>query len=59
VFYLSVPSSYFCGCLQYFEIIVPLRQTLFLKITGSRLELNQGNGVGVPFQYSILVPQTV
>jgi hypothetical protein len=55
---LSVPLSYFLGCLQYPEIFVRLRQTLFLKISRSHSEPNQGNGVGVPFQLSIFGPET-
>jgi hypothetical protein len=45
--FLSVP---FFGCLQYPEIFVSIRQTLFLEIARTRSESNQGNKVGVPFQ---------
>jgi hypothetical protein len=41
---------FFIGCLQYPEIVVPLRQTLFLNTARSHLEPNQGNGVSTPFQ---------
>jgi len=37
------------GCLQYPQISVPLRQTLFLETARSLLEPNQGNRMGVPF----------
>jgi hypothetical protein len=47
---LSVSSSHFFGCLQYPEIFVPLRQTLFLETARSHSEPNQRNRVGVPFQ---------
>jgi hypothetical protein len=40
----------FFGCLQYPEIFVPLKQTLFLETATSHLEPNKGNRVGVPFQ---------
>jgi len=38
------------GCLQYLEVFVPLRQTLFLETARSHSEPNQGNKVGVSFQ---------
>jgi hypothetical protein len=37
---------------------VPLRQTLFLKTARRVSEPNQGNGVVVSFQESVLVPET-
>jgi hypothetical protein len=36
---LSVPSHFF-GCLQYPEVIVPLRQILFLETARNHLEPN-------------------
>jgi hypothetical protein len=44
------PPFFFLGCLQYPEIFVPLRQTLFLETVRSHLEPDQGNRVGFPFQ---------
>jgi len=41
---------HFFGCLQYPEIFIPLRQTLFLEIARTHSEPNQGNRVGVPNQ---------
>jgi hypothetical protein len=46
--YLSVPSSHFFGCLQYPEIFITLRQTLFLE---TEVIQNQIKGSG----YSISV----
>jgi hypothetical protein len=52
-----VPSLHFFGCLQYPEIFIPLRLTLFLETARSHLEPNQVNRVGVPFHYSIFGPE--
>jgi hypothetical protein len=49
----SLPWSHIFGCLQYHEIFIPLRQTLFFETAGSHSEPNQGSRVGVPFQHSI------
>jgi hypothetical protein len=46
----SMLLSYFVGCFQYPEILVPLKQTLFLETPRNHSEAYQGNGVGVPFQ---------
>jgi hypothetical protein len=40
----------FFWCLQYPEIFILLRQTLFLEITRSHLEQNEGNRIGVPLK---------
>jgi hypothetical protein len=45
-------------CLKYPEIIVSLRQTLFLGAARSHLETNHGNMVDIPFQSPIFGPQT-
>jgi hypothetical protein len=55
---LSVPTSHFFGCLQYPEISVPLKQTLFLERARSHSESNQRNRVGVTFQQPIFGPET-
>jgi hypothetical protein len=55
---LSVLSSHLFGCHQYPEIFVLLRQTSFLETATSHSEPNQGNRVGIPFQWSIFEPET-
>jgi hypothetical protein len=40
---LTMQSSHFFGCLQYLEIFIHLRQTLFLEKERSHLEPNQWN----------------
>jgi hypothetical protein len=42
--------TFFFGCIQYPEMFIPLRQTLFLETARSHSEPNQGNRVGVSFQ---------
>jgi hypothetical protein len=47
-----MPSQIFFGGggLQYPDISVPLRKTIFLETTENHSEPDQGNNVGVPFQ---------
>jgi hypothetical protein len=47
---ISVPSSYFFGCLQYPEIFVVLWRDLFLETARIHSEPNHGKRVGDPFQ---------
>jgi hypothetical protein len=49
-------SRYDFGCLPYPEILVPLRQILFLKTTRIHSEPNHGKRVGAPFELSIVGP---
>jgi hypothetical protein len=44
---LSMPLSHF---LDVFNILIPLRVTLFLETARNLSEPNLGNRVGVPFQ---------
>jgi len=41
---MEQPSSHFFGCLQYREIFIPLRKSLFLETARSHSEPNQGTG---------------
>jgi hypothetical protein len=56
---LSVPPSHFLVCLQYPEIFIPLRQTLFLETVRSYSKPKQGNRLGVIFRKLIFGPGTV
>jgi hypothetical protein len=54
-----VLESHYFRCLQYLEMFIPLKQTLFLEIARIYLEPNQGNVVSVPFQHFIFAPETI